>query len=153
MTNRLEPPVLGREWEDTDTYEAMFVWDVIGQLQFVEGDHFLHPLLSGAWRIWVDIHPLWHFRVCFTGDHPTGIVELVSAVVHGHGIHKQNVFCTFVQTRNAYFEWREHSSAKEKKQASLLNKCFIVFAAVVKETMIMRSSAQLTRCTFFFVLR
>lgn len=53
------------------THESVFVTYVVGELQFVEGHHLLHPLLARRRGVGVDVHPLRHFRVCFTSDHPS----------------------------------------------------------------------------------
>lgn len=56
------------------TYEAVLVGDVVGQLQLVEGDDFLHPLFASRRAIRVDVHPLGHLRIGFAGYHPAAIV-------------------------------------------------------------------------------
>lgn len=54
-----------------NTYKAVLVTDVVRQLQLVEGDHFLHPLLAGGRAVRMDVHPFRHLRVGFPSDHPT----------------------------------------------------------------------------------
>ena len=41
----------------------MFIWDVVGEFQFMEADNFLHPLLPSGGTVGVDVHPLGHLRV------------------------------------------------------------------------------------------
>lgn len=82
----------------------MLVRDVIGEFELVERDCLLHPLLSSAGRVRVNVHSLGHLRVGFTGNHPAGIVELVTAVVGGHDVHQEDVLGFLVQARNPYFE-------------------------------------------------
>lgn len=48
----------------------MFVADVVRQLQLVEGDDLLHPLLARGGGVRMDVHPLRHLRVRLAGDHP-----------------------------------------------------------------------------------
>ena len=55
------------------TYESVLVADVVGQLELVEGDHLLHPLLAGGRAVRVDIHALRHLRVSLAGDHPAAV--------------------------------------------------------------------------------
>ena len=52
------------------TYQAMLVGEVIGQLELVEGDNLLHPLLPGGGTVRVDVHPLGHLGVRLPGHHP-----------------------------------------------------------------------------------
>lgn len=63
------------------TYKAVFVRYVIGQLQFVERNDFLHPLLSGRWRIRMYVHSFRHFRIRFSGHHPTAAGKKLNANV------------------------------------------------------------------------
>ena len=49
----------------------MLVGDVVGELELVEGDDFLHPLLSGRRAVRVDVHALRHLRVGLAGNHPS----------------------------------------------------------------------------------
>ena len=49
----------------------MLVGDVVGELELVEGDDFLHPLLSGRGAVRVDVHPLRHLWVGLAGNHPS----------------------------------------------------------------------------------
>ncbi len=76
------------EWA---TYKSMLVWDVVGQLEFVKGDHFLHPLFSGGWRIRMDVHPLWHFRV--------SLEKYIQVISNDNvsGSVRQSCLCTFVR--------------------------------------------------------
>ena len=48
----------------------MLVGDVVGQLELVEGDHLLHPLLPGGRTVRVDVHPLWHLGVRLPSHDP-----------------------------------------------------------------------------------
>ena len=45
------------------TYKAMLVREVIGELELVEGDNLLHPLLPTGRTVRVDVHPLRHLGV------------------------------------------------------------------------------------------
>ena len=49
----------------------MLVRQVIGQLELVEGDNFLHPLLPGSRTVGVDVHSLRHLGVRLPRDDPT----------------------------------------------------------------------------------
>lgn len=53
-----------------NTHKSVFVADVVGELQLVEGDDLLHPLLAGGGRVRVDVHPLRHLGVRLAGHHP-----------------------------------------------------------------------------------
>ena len=48
----------------------MLVRQVVGQLELVEGDHLLHPLLPCRRAVRVDVHALWHLRVGLARDDP-----------------------------------------------------------------------------------
>ena len=48
----------------------MLVRDVVGQLELVEGDDLLHPLLAGGRAVRVDVHALRHLRVRLACHHP-----------------------------------------------------------------------------------
>ena len=52
------------------THQAVLVGDVVGQLELVEGDHLLHPLLPRGRAVRVDVHPLWHLGVRLPGNDP-----------------------------------------------------------------------------------
>lgn len=91
------------------TYKAVFVGDVVGKFEFVEGHDFAHPLFAGGGRIRVDVHPFRHFRIRLSGDHPARVVELVSTVVNGDNVDEENVFGPFVQSRDLDLERRKHS--------------------------------------------
>ena len=52
------------------TYQAMLVGEVVGELELVEGDDLLHPLLPGGGTVRVDVHPLGHLRVRLPRHHP-----------------------------------------------------------------------------------
>ena len=56
----------------------MLVGDVVGELELVEGDDFLHPLLSGRRAVRVDVHALRHLRVGLAGNYPSAERENVS---------------------------------------------------------------------------
>ena len=55
---------------DKWTHKALFVWDVVCQLQFVKWDNFLHPLFPRGRGIGMNVHSLWHFRISFAGNYP-----------------------------------------------------------------------------------
>ena len=88
----------------------MFVLDVVGELELVEGDDLGHPLLAGGRRVRVDVHALGHFRVRFAGHHPARVEELVATVVGRHDVHEQNVLGSFVEAAHFDLERREHAS-------------------------------------------
>ncbi len=48
----------------------MLVGDVVGQLELVEGDNLLHPLLPGGGTVRVDVHPLGHLGVRLPSHNP-----------------------------------------------------------------------------------
>ena len=56
---------------DKWTHKALFVWDVVCQLQFVKWDNFLHPLFPRGRGIGMNVHSLWHFRIGFAGNYPS----------------------------------------------------------------------------------
>ena len=60
-----------REFNFCLTYEAVFVRDVVCQLELVEADHLLHPLLSRGRAVWMDVHALGHLGVSLACHHPS----------------------------------------------------------------------------------
>jgi len=86
----------------------VFVRNVVGELQFVERDRFAHPLLAGRRRVRMDVHPLRHLRIGFSGNQPTGVLELVAAVVDGSDVHRQDVLASTLQAAHLHLEWRKH---------------------------------------------
>ena len=52
------------------TYKSVLVRDVVGELELVERDELLHPLLARTRRIRMNVHPFGHFRVGFASHHP-----------------------------------------------------------------------------------
>ena len=48
----------------------MLVGDVVSELELVEGDDLLHPLLPRRRAVRVDVHALWHLRVGLSRDDP-----------------------------------------------------------------------------------
>ena len=58
----------------------------------------------------MNVHPLGHFRIRLSGDHPPGIVEFVTAVIGRDDVHQQYIFGALVQAAHLYFVRWEHSS-------------------------------------------
>ena len=56
----------------------MLVGDVVGELELVEGDDLLHPLLPRRRAVRVDVHALRHLRVGLAGNHPSAEGEKMS---------------------------------------------------------------------------
>jgi hypothetical protein len=54
----------------------MLVGDVVGQLELVEGDNLLHPLLPGGGTVRVDVHPLGHLGVRLPSHNPPAAKEM-----------------------------------------------------------------------------
>lgn len=98
------------------THEAVFVGDVVGEFEFVEGDDFAHPLFAGRGRIRVNVHPFRHFRIRLPGDHPSRVVELVSTVVNGDDVDEENILGSLVQSRDLDLERRKHSPVDNDNQ-------------------------------------
>ena len=103
------------QYDGYHTYESMLVGDIVGQLEFVEGDNFLHPLFACRRRVWMNVHPFRHFRVGLPSNHPARVVKFVPAIVNSNYIHEQNVLRSLVQARHLYFKWRKHSPETTKK--------------------------------------
>lgn len=59
----------------------MLVGDVICQLELVEGDDLLHPLLARCWTVGMNVHPLGHLWIRLARHHPPTVT------------HKTNIFC------------------------------------------------------------
>ena len=76
VQDRLEVIVLMLDYSvssismSSKTYKAVLVRQVVGELQLVEGDDLLHPLLAGGRAVGVNVHPLGHLRVRLARHHP-----------------------------------------------------------------------------------
>ena len=99
----------------------MFVRYVVGQLEFVEGDCLVHPLLPGGGTVGVDVHPLGHLGVRLPGNHPVAVVELVSVVVGRNHVEQEDVLGLRVQTRQLKLHLGKH--LPEKKYVMSTNIC------------------------------
>ena len=71
-----------------NTYIAMLVGDIVGQLEFMERHYLGHPLFPCTGGVRVDVHPFGHLWISFACHHPPGVVELVAAVVHSDNVHQ-----------------------------------------------------------------
>lgn len=89
----------------------MLVCYVVGQFQFVEVDHFGHPLLACGRTVRVDVHAFGRLRVRLPRHHPAGVMKLVSAVVRRHDVHQENVFGLSVHPGAPGLERRKHAPA------------------------------------------
>lgn len=91
----------------------MLIRNIICEFEFMKGDGLAHPLLSFGWAVRVDVHAFWHLRVSLPSHHPTGIVELETAVINGDDVHQQDVLCFFIQSIYPHFERRKHPPVAE----------------------------------------
>ena len=98
----------------------MLVRQVVGELQLVEGDHLLHPLLSSCGAVRVDVHPLRHLRVGLPCHDPSTVVELVAEVVGRDDVEEEDVLRLRVQPRHAELHLREHLPAQEQCVRNIL---------------------------------
>ena len=90
------------------TYQAMLVREVVGELELVEGDNLLHPLLPAGRTVRVDVHPLWHLRVSLPRYDPPAVVELVAKVICSYNIQQEDVLGLRVEARESELHLREH---------------------------------------------
>lgn len=60
----------GTEEEEEDTHIAVFVADVVGQLQLVEVGPLGHPVLAGVRRVRVGVESLGHLGIRLACHHP-----------------------------------------------------------------------------------
>ena len=86
----------------------MLVGYVVGELQFVERNNFLHPLLAGGRAVGVNVHPLGHLRVRLARHYPPAVVELVPEVIRRHHVQQQDVLRLRVQARHFELHLGEH---------------------------------------------
>jgi hypothetical protein len=97
------------------TYKAMFVLNVVGELQLVKGDHLGHPLLAGGRRVRVYVHALGHLRVGLARHDPARVVKLVSAVIGRHNVHQKDVLAALVQSAHFDSVSRKHASSNSSQ--------------------------------------
>ena len=90
----------------------MLVRQVVGQLQLVEGDHLLHPLLSSCGAVRVDVHPLRHLGVRLPSHDPPTVMELVAEIVRRDDVEQEDVLGLRVEAGHAELHLREHLPAK-----------------------------------------
>ena len=57
------------------THQSVLVRDVVGELELVERDDLLHPLLSGGRAVRVDVHALRHLRIGLASHDPPAANE------------------------------------------------------------------------------
>ena len=57
------------------THQSVFVRQVVGEFELVEGDDLLHPLLAGVGAVRVDVHPLGHLGVGLPGHDPPAEIK------------------------------------------------------------------------------
>lgn len=88
--------------------QSVLIRYVVGEFEFVERNHFLHPLLPGGRTIRMNVHSLGHFWVSLSRNNPPAVVELVSEVICSYDIKEEDVFSLRVQTRELEFHLREH---------------------------------------------
>lgn len=92
----------------------MFVGNVVGEFELVEGDWFGHPLLPGGRTVRVDVHALGHLRVCFPRHHPARVVKFIATVIRRYDVHQQDVLGLLIQAVHAHFIRRKHSPARRE---------------------------------------
>ena len=63
----------------------MLVGDVVGELELVEGDDLLHPLLPRGRAVRVDVHALRHLRVGLARHHPPAATGNMTTSHHMNG--------------------------------------------------------------------
>ena len=70
------------------TYQSMFIRYIVGELEFMEGDDLLHPLLPGGGAVRVDVHPLRHLGVRLPGHYPSA-----------------EIFCIYLTNKTLKIKW------------------------------------------------
>jgi len=58
------------------TYMPMLIQSVVGELQFLEGDGFFHPVAARSWGIWVDVGATRELWLCFSSNFPLIFIPL-----------------------------------------------------------------------------
>lgn len=91
------------------TYVFVLARHVVGDLHAVEARAFGHPVLTGSWRLGMDVYRLRHFRIRLAREAPLRVVELVAVVVRGQDVHHNEVLAVFVQTADLHLEGRKHA--------------------------------------------
>lgn len=91
----------------------MLVLNVVRELQFVERDGLLHPLLAGCGRIWVNVEPTVGVRIGFACYCPLVVVILVAVVISRVNIHRHHVLGLGVKALHLHLEWREHAPGRK----------------------------------------
>ena len=98
------------------TYQAVLVREVVGELELVEGDDLLHPLLPGGRTVRMDVHALWHFRVRFARYNPPAVVELVAKIIGRHNIQEEDVLGLRVEAGQPELHLGKHLPANHKNR-------------------------------------
>ena len=93
----------------------MLVGQVVGELELVEGDNLLHPLLAGGRTVRMDVHPLGHLGVRLARHNPPAVVELVAEVVGGHDVEEEDVLGLGVEAGQAELHLGKHLPKEKKK--------------------------------------
>ncbi len=92
------------------TYMAVLVQIIVGQFQFMECHHLLHPNCPSGRTVRMDVQPTGHVRFGLSGHHPFGVVVFIAGIVNGYDIHEEDVFGIAVQSGKRGSECRKHAS-------------------------------------------
>ncbi|GCC40073.1 hypothetical protein chiPu_0024087, partial [Chiloscyllium punctatum] len=94
-------------------YMPVLVQRVVCQLQSVKGDRLPHPVGSGSWGIWVDVHTVREVGLGFPAGFPLLILPLVTEGIHWGKIDQHQVLRVCSETGDGDLAGREHPSGKE----------------------------------------
>lgn len=87
---------------------------IVGEFEFVKGDHLAHPLTALGRRILVDVHSRRTARITFARHQPAGGGERVSVpiVVGQNKVHHDNVRRLRIEAGQSQLECGEGSPAR-----------------------------------------
>jgi len=106
----------------------MLIIDIVRQLQFVEIDRIVHPVIAYRGTVGMYVNPTFEdmLRICRSRVAPathivTPVLILVSAIfvpmIGGRYYLQDNIIIlTLLQTAYVYLNGREHASVRDKKR-------------------------------------
>lgn len=64
---------------------------IVGDLESLEGDWFLHPVTARSWRIWMEVEVTGEMRISFSNCLPVATVPFIPSIVQRYYIHQHQV--------------------------------------------------------------
>jgi len=94
---------------------SLLVDDVVGKLEFVERQRSTHPVLSGGWRVRVNVDlPANHWSIGLAGHDPPAVLVLVPTAVDRNDVDHDDVVDVGAEAAHFQLQRREHPPARQR---------------------------------------